>query len=228
MTVDMQRFEMFRQGVEMLPQMAQPTDMPAAERLAKVKTTFRAKLNANMAVELESCVHCGQCAEACHFYNATQDPKYTPIRKLDLLKRFYRREVSPLRWIHQLYTRDITIQELEEWQELVYDSCTECGRCFMVCPMGINIASMVNVNRQALANAGMIPPELRAMEQEQYNGPTLFNMGPEQAEGAIAQMSEQLGIDIPLNKDKAEVMLLTSVVEVMIFNDQLIGGIKVL
>ena len=45
------------------------------------------------------CIGCGHCASACHFYVSTHDEKYTPIRKLDLLKRVYRREVSPLRWL---------------------------------------------------------------------------------------------------------------------------------
>ena len=31
------------------------------------------------------------CAEACQFYIETEDPNLTPIHKLDLLKRFYRR-----------------------------------------------------------------------------------------------------------------------------------------
>lgn len=228
MTVEAQRIDMFFEGIKQLPEMAQPVEMSDAERLHQVKTTFLAKLNRRMAVDLESCVHCGQCAEACHYYNATQDPKYTPVRKVELIKRVYDRELSPTRWLRRLWTREITLDEVKEWIELVYDSCTECGRCFMVCPMGINIPAMVNVSRQAFANAGLIPVELRAMEQEQYAGNTLFGIGPDQTEAAIREIGEQMGVEVPFNKEKADVLLLTSVVEVMVFTDQIASAIKVL
>ena len=44
---------------------------------------------------MESCVHCGNCAEACHFYAATGNPKYTPIWKIEPFKQAYKREISP-------------------------------------------------------------------------------------------------------------------------------------
>lgn len=227
MSINMEIFAQFAQGVQTLAERAEPTDFCSDEERVKVaKTTMVNKLSPAMGVDLESCIHCGNCAHACHFYESTKDPKYTPIRKLDPLKKVYRRELSPLRWIHRLYTSDITADELMEWQELVYDSCTECGRCSMHCPMGINIASMVNVMRQSLANAGMIPAELRAMEQEQCQG-TVFGVGPEQLEGAIQKFGEA-GIDMPLNKDKAEYLILTSVVDIVLFNDALIGTARIM
>ena len=87
-------------------------------------------------MELETCIHCGMCAEACHFYEATHEAKYTPIHKVQLVRRVYRRELSSMRWFNRLFTRDITAQDLSDWQELVFDSCTECGRCDMMCPDG--------------------------------------------------------------------------------------------
>lgn len=227
MSINMEIFQQFGQAVQTLGDRAQPTDVGSdEERVRLAKNTFINKLTPAMGVDLESCIHCGHCAHACHFYEGTQNPKYTPIRKLDLLKRVYRRELSPIRWVHKLYTRDITSDELMEWQELVYDSCTECARCSMNCPMGINIASMVNVMRQGLANAGMIPAELTAMQQEQCQG-SLFGVGPEQFEGAINQFNEA-GMNIPLNKDKAEYLVLTSVIDIMLLNDVLIGTAKIL
>ena len=43
---------------------------------------FLALSSGSLAAYLESCVHCGQCATACHFYEVTGDPKYTPAYKL--------------------------------------------------------------------------------------------------------------------------------------------------
>ena len=233
MSVDMQVLNGFIGHIENLGDMAQPTDMSDADRVNKAKAVFKAKLSADKGVELETCVHCGMCAEACHFYESTRDEKYVPIRKLDLIKRVYRREISPMRFIYRLFTKDITAQDLEDSQELVYDSCTECMRCGLVCPMGINIAAMVNTMRQALAEAGLIPAELRAMEQEQsnliskYDTGSVFGFGNEDMEAAVKQMQKE-GLHIPLNKEKADVMVLTTVVDFMLFKDVLMSTIKIM
>lgn len=233
MSVDMQVFQGFAEQLKTLGDRAQPVEMPDEERVAKAKAVFISKLNTVGAVDLESCVHCGLCAEACHFYVTTQDPKYVPIHKLDLIKRVYRRELSPMRWVHRLFTQDITVEELEEWQELVYDSCTECMRCGLICPMGINIAAMVNTTRQALATAGMIPNELLAMGQEQCgsqdqcgNG-SLFGVGTNEMRGAIKKLQDE-GLDIPIDKDQADIMVLTTVVDLMLFNDALVSTVKIM
>ena len=53
------------------------------------------------AVYMESCIHCGMCAEACHFYEVTQDPKYTPIWKLEPFKQAYKREYGPFAFVYR-------------------------------------------------------------------------------------------------------------------------------
>ena len=42
-----------------------------------------------VASQLEACTRCGMCAEACHFYQATGNPEYAPVWKLELLRRAY-------------------------------------------------------------------------------------------------------------------------------------------
>lgn len=222
--------EIFQQFAEMLPHLGEhavPSKLSNDERIKVARETFIRHMDHNMAADLESCIHCGHCASACHFHVSTGDAKYTPIRKLDLLKRVYRRELSPLRWLHQLYTKDITIDELQQWQELVYDSCTECGRCSMVCPMGINIAAMVNVMRQGMAAIGMMPAELMEMEQTQGAKGTLFGVGPKQMQEAIRKINES-GIDIPLDKKKADILVTTSVIDILLFTDGLIATAKIM
>ena len=223
-----QTFALFYGMANSLATLAEPVEMSDEERVAKAKGVFGEKLDADMAVELESCLHCGLCAEACHFYIGTQDAKYTPIRKLDLIKRFYRREYSPLRWLHRLYTPDITADDLREWQPLVYDSCTECGRCTMICPMGIHIAGMVGINRQAMAEAGLIPDELRVMQKGQCETGTIFEAGPDVLEYKINEVSEQLGFKVPVDQEPSEILVLTSGLDIMLFNDALAGTAKIM
>lgn len=227
MSVDMQVFQGFAEQMKHLGEHAQAVEMTDAERLRKAKAVFREKLDTVSAMDLESCVHCGMCAEACHYYLGTKDPKYVPIRKLDLIRRFYRRELSPMRWLYRLLIRDITADDLRQWQELVYDSCTECARCSTICPMGINIAEMVNINRQALAAAGLIPDDLLAVAQEQCNYGTVFGAGPDQLRTIVEELRAE-GLEVPLDKEKADVMVLTSTVDLQLFKDAMRATVKIM
>ncbi len=225
--INMEVFQQFKEGVENLGKLEVESLQTDAERVKNAKNVFLKKISRRMATDMESCIHCGHCASACHFYVSTNDPKYVPIRKLDLLKRFYRRELSPIRWLHQLYTKDITTQELWDWQELVYDSCTECARCAQICPMGINIWEGVNVMREALAEADMIPVELAMVEKEQCGQKTVFGFGTEQFMGVVENLRSQ-GMNVPVDKEKADVLVLSTVVDGMLFNDALVGTVKIM
>ncbi|MGB1110482.1 MAG: (Fe-S)-binding protein [Gammaproteobacteria bacterium] len=223
-----EKFAMFYGMAMSIGELAQPIEMSDEERVSRVKNTLLAKMDSTDAISLETCIHCGMCAEACHYYMGTHDPEYIPIRKLDLMKRVYRREISPLRWIHRLYTKDIEKSDLDEYQHLVFDSCTECGRCSMICPMGIHIADMVGMNRAAFAEAGMVPKELLAMQQAQCKEGTIFNADEEVFCFKMNELKEELGFDIPVDRDDCEVMVLTSGLDLMLFDDALKGTAKTL
>lgn len=225
--INMDIFHGFLQAIHGLPQMAQPPQLSDTERLTRAKAVMRAKTDRGLALDLEACVHCGYCSEACHFYQGTHDPKYTPSRKLDLLQRVHARETSAFAPLARLFKPDITVGDLEEWQELVYDSCTECGRCSMICPMGINIARGVNVMREALFEAGMAPLELMAVAQEQAGRGTVFGVGPTELKQALDALRAQ-GIVIPLDEPKADVMLVSTVIDVLLFQDALAATARIL
>lgn len=218
---------MFAGGLQQLPQMGQPVEMPAAERVARAKAAMKAELTGKMAVELESCIKCGMCADACHFRVATGDPKYTPIRKLDPLKRLYRREMGPFGWLFRLGTGDLRADELEQWQELVYDSCTECARCSMICPMGIDIPAMVAVMRKGLFAAGLAPVELNLLQGEQDGRNTIFGVGVDHLRQLAAGFEKQ-GIPVPLDKPKADVLVVSTVIDLFAFHDTLAGMARIL
>lgn len=227
MSVSQTTFEQFRGAIQTLGDSLQPEALSDEERVRRAKRVFLGRLDANMAFELESCVHCGMCAEACHFYVQTQQAKYTPTLKYDLLRWVYRREVGPQRWLYRLISRDIRAQDLRDWEELVFDSCTECGRCALMCPMGINIPKLVHITREALGAAGIVPKELQALAEEQSTRESIFGVGKQQLIGAVEKLREQ-GTVVPLDLDKADVVVLTTVVDIMLFTDALAATARIM
>ena len=72
-------------------------------RVAGAMRGFAKEIGALSAFRLESCIHCGICADACHFYIATEDPQYTPIWKVEPFKQAYKREASPFAPLYRLF-----------------------------------------------------------------------------------------------------------------------------
>ncbi len=214
--------------LEKLPEMAPPMQMPPQQRADRATAVMVQNLDARFGTYLESCIHCGHCAEACHFFQVTGDPKYTPVHKLDLLRRTYRRESGPFRWLYRLFSQPITAEELADWKELAFDSCTMCGRCTLICPMGIDIAAMVHVVRESISAAGLAPPEIRAVEAEQATQDTVFGASPEKLKEVIGMLEQQAGIEIPLDREQAEMLVLTSGLDIMMNPRGLLATAKVL
>ena len=175
------------------------------------------QIDSDIAAYLEACVHCGECAEACSFYETTREAKYTPTYKLFPLVDVYKRHKAPLRWITQIFggPPDLTEERLREWEELVYDSCTMCGRCTLVCPMGIDIAGTIRKVREGYAAAGIVPEGL--MQARANVEATSSPMGV-QAKALLAQIrhqEEETGLKIPVDVEGAEYLALFSSHEIM-------------
>lgn len=214
--------------IGMLRQMAPQPTKTEEKRLQGAIDTLIADTNADEAVWLESCIHCGQCTTACHYFQSMKDAKYAPMRKMDLYRRVYQREISPMRWWHRLVTKPVKLSDFEEAKALIYDSCTECGRCTMVCPMGIDTASLVHHMRSAMVAAELVPPELAALRMEQKHQGTVFGSSPEKLKEMIDTIRAQAGVEIPLDKESAEVMVLSSAVDLVANGNGLLATAKIM
>jgi len=187
---------------------------------------FLAQVSGNLGAYMEACLHCGHCADACHFYAVTEDPRYTPAYKLFPMARTYKRSKPPLSWFGG--APKVTEKDLREWEELLFDSCTMCGRCTLVCPMGIDIAAIVAASRQAFVAAGLGPPDLlQAAENARDKGSPL-GVTPEVLDDRVEWLADDNEVDIPLDKDKADVLLTVSSIELMKYPDSLVAMAKLL
>ncbi|GHE02502.1 (Fe-S)-binding protein [Defluviimonas sp. 20V17] len=187
---------------------------------------FLAACNSHVGAYLDACIHCGQCSQACHFHEATQDPKYTPALKLQPMTRVYKRHKAPLSGIKRMFglvPPELTAEYLQETEELIFQSCTMCGRCTEVCPMAIDVASVVALSRQAFVAAGLGPADLlQAAENSRDKGSPL-GLTPEVLRDRIEWLSDDNEVEIPLDRDKAEVLVTVSSIEMMKYPDSIVA-----
>jgi len=145
---------------------------PFAERLKSLSAQdfkralniFKQKINQEYAVYLNSCVHCGLCADSCHYYLTDQDVKSIPAHKLGLVARVFKKYFSFIgrkkpAWIK---AKKLDQTMIQEWIDVLFGRCTLCGRCTLNCTMGINIPYLIRTSRSALAAVGLVPPGLQS------------------------------------------------------------------
>ncbi len=205
-------------------------ERPDAERLTAAMTAFATDFGRDAALYLESCIHCGHCADACHFYLETRDPRYTPIWKLAPFKRAYEREAGPFAALYRGLGRKraVTVDELEAWQALIYDACTMCGRCTIACPMGIDIASLVGLARHGMFAAGLVPHELWAVAERAEREGSPLGATPKVLKERIEWLSDEHEVDIALDRPKADVLLTLSSIELMKYPKSLVALARIL
>jgi len=180
-------------------------------------------IDAPIASYFSSCVHCGLCAEACLFYTETGDPKYTPIHKLEPLRRIYDQEYTLLGRLAKLVglSKPVTDAELAEWQELVYNSCTLCGRCSVVCPVGNDIAYMVRKIREGMSASGNAPDGLKGAVTRTVNIGSPMGIKLPAVKAQMKHVEADYGIAIPLDQEGAEYLVMLSSMEIINFPEYL-------
>lgn len=191
--------------------------------------SFVREFGVTTALHLESCVHCGLCSDACHFYLSTGDAKYTPAHKLEPLRRAYLREASPFAPLVRALglAKKPSIADLQAWQELIYDSCNMCGRCTLVCPMGIDIAELVKEARHGMWKAGLVPERLALMDRAAQQWGSTATPG-EDLPDILAEAAAAHGVPIPCDLPQADILVTAAPAELGEHTKALAAAAKIL
>jgi len=153
------------------------------EDFKKALQIFKEKINHEYAAYLNSCVHCGLCADSCHYFLTYGDIKSIPAYKLDLIVSVFKGAAPPthnaaqsaeksrksgnVRFFRELYSKivgakDFNHQMVREWVDSLYGRCSMCGRCSINCSIGLNIAYLIRMARGVLTAIGLTPPGLKS------------------------------------------------------------------
>ncbi len=100
---------------------------------------------------MDICVRCGACADKCHFFIGSGDPKNMPVLRAELIRSVYRNDFTAVGKILGKLGggRELTEEVLKEWFYYFYQ-CTECRRCSVFCPYGIDTAEITMMARELL------------------------------------------------------------------------------
>lgn len=110
----------------------------------------------SLKIFMDCCVRCGACADKCHFFLGTGDPKNMPVLRAELLRSVYRQDFTLAGKILGKLAggREMTVGVLKEWFMYAYQ-CTECRRCSVFCPYGIDTAEITMMLRELLHLVGI-------------------------------------------------------------------------
>jgi len=134
------------------------------EQQDRALNILKSRKDSKLITHLNSCVHCGLCAESCLYYLTTKDDRFTPARKVDLVSSIYKRynTVTGKVFPKLVNARDLDDETIEEMVDLLFGACTMCGRCTIHCSIGIDISFLVRTGRGMLATMGLVPETLQS------------------------------------------------------------------
>jgi Fe-S oxidoreductase len=117
----------------------------------------------SIKVFMDICVRCGACADKCHFFIGSGDPKNMPVLRAELLRSVYRNDFTVAGKIigslgknfrKSIGARELTLDVLKEWWYYLFQ-CSECRRCSVFCPYGIDTAEITIMGRELLNLIGL-------------------------------------------------------------------------
>jgi Fe-S oxidoreductase len=219
---------------ELLASLDLPAEMPAEwqpialGKLDELRHRYR-----SLQLYLDICVHCGACADSCHFFLGTGDPKHMPFARADLLRKVYRRHFTIGGKVagRLAAAEDLDLRVLDEWYTYFYQ-CTECRRCALFCPYGIDTAEITMAAREIMASVSVTTKYVAEVIKKTHEIGN--NLGiPEAAwldncQFLEGEMKEETGVDIkfPVNEPDAEVLLVPPSADLFVNTDTMIGYAK--
>lgn len=171
------------------------------EKIQKVfKELVAGECGARMKTYMETCVRCGMCAKACHYYLSHKDPSYTPVAK-----------VSQTMW--RLFDNDgkVDPELIYQCAQVAYTECNLCRRCIHYCPLGIDTGYIISVVRRFCHKLGVTPQYIQ--DTAHSHSATLNQMWvkddewPDTLQWQEEEAREEFpGLRIPLDVEGADFM----------------------
>jgi Fe-S oxidoreductase len=167
----------------------------------------------SLKVYMDICVRCGACADKCHFYIGSGDPKNMPVLRAELLRSVYRNDFTAAGKImgKMVGARELTVPVLKEWFYYFYQ-CTECRRCSVFCPYGIDTAEITMIARELMNLVGIGIDWITTPAANCFRTGNHLGIQPhgfkDSIDFAVDELEDITGIrvDAPINRKGAEIL----------------------
>jgi Fe-S oxidoreductase len=166
-----------------------------------INSVLKGETGARFKAYVQTCIHCGLCADACHFYlSKDKDPRFSPAGK-----------VKQTVWPMIKAKGKVDAEFIRQAARIAHSECNLCKRCAIYCPFGIDIAYLMSVVRRVIHKLGATPLYLQdtahshsaTMNQMWVKGDEWIDTLQWQEEEARAEIPS---LRIPLEKEGAEIM----------------------
>jgi Fe-S oxidoreductase len=127
----------------------------ASTRIDTLVGVLDKKMTRQLKYYMDVCARCAICKDACHQYQSTQDVRYLPAYRAELIRKIYRKYFTKAgEFMPALYeARDPGDDLLDELYQVTY-ACTGCRRCMFYCPFSIDTAWILSTAKAILIAAG--------------------------------------------------------------------------
>ena len=167
-------------------------------------------------VYLDSCVKCGACTDKCHYYLGTTDPKNMPVARQDLLRKVYRRyfTFAGKHFPKLVGAVDLTKDVLDDWYSY-FHQCSQCRRCSVYCPYGIDTAEISMAAREIMDTVGVGQKYCNEIIGKVYKIGNNLGLPQPALEDTLEGLEEEVEEDtevkvrFPLDEKGADVLVVT-------------------
>lgn len=174
---------------------------------------FVNSLHVNMTdedvVNLEACMDCKLCGQACAWYLATGDEKLHPTYKTNFVRSVYRRYLTLEGQVGGALglVETPTVQDLREHMQSFWQ-CTACGRCTLSCPSGLSTRRVVRMARAAYSDSGLSEenPTLGAIVRNLREVGHSFGLEPIKVLARYGLFLTAVGIEMPVDVEGADIL----------------------
>ncbi len=165
---------------------------------------------------MDICVRCGACADKCHFFIGSGDPKNMPVMRAELLRSVYRKKFTVGgKLLGKLAgARELTEDTLKELWYYLYQ-CTECRRCSLFCPYGIDMAEITIMGRELTNLVGLNIDWIAAPVANCYRTGNHLGIQPHAYKDMLDFFTDEieditgLRMEQDLNRKGAEILFIT-------------------
>ncbi len=177
------------------------------EKIDKGLEVFENFKDSKLLTHLNSCVHCGLCAESCIYYLTDHNEKYIPAKKVDLVASIYRRYKTFIGKIAPklVGARELNNETVEEMIDLLFGACAMCGRCVSHCSIGVDISYLVSTGRKMLSNMGYVPESLQATVNAAIETGNNMGISDQDFVDTLTWLEDDLRFEV--NDDNAKIYL---------------------